>query len=293
MFESKHKKVLAIATTLVLVIGGVLLIWTLKNPKEPILVEVSPSISPSPSPIEIPTPTPSIVVSPFNARLSYVQQELLSAGFNVQDIQKIISDQRIKKYPVKEVIYRAPNWQLIEDKLYSSTFVQMGKEYIKAHQAAFDKAEADFGVPKEVLAGIIAIETEFGKSSGATPTFNALYSRMEQWPEEKWKSQASQLIALAKYCLNSGKDCFEIKGSYAGAIGIVQFMPYSLLTWGIDGNLDGEINLYDPVDALPSAANFLIKHGWNDDQLKAIAGYYGSSIGYPAIVLKYAELLKK
>jgi membrane-bound lytic murein transglycosylase B len=114
---------------------------------------------------------------------------------------------------------------------------------------------------------------------------------MKQWPATQWISQANELIALSKYCLNSHIDCFGIKGSYAGAFGIVQFMPSSLLAYGVDGNHDGVVDLSTPADAIPSAANFIKSHGWQQDQLLALTHYYGSSIGYPSIVLAYASLL--
>ena len=68
-------------------------------------------------------------------------------------------------------------------------------------------------------------------------------------------------------------------------------MPDSLLNYGIDGNRDGLVDLYNPADAIPSAANFLARHNWSGDNTKALAGYYGSSVGYPEIVLNYASLL--
>ena len=251
-------------------------------PETPTATPISTTI---PSPTSTPKPAPL-------TRLGYVRQQLLADGFNATQVESILADTRLKMYPIAQVAYKAPDWTVIKQKLYDPAFVQKGKDYIIANQAVFDKAQQDYGVPKEVLAGIIAIETEFGVSSGTTLTFNALYSRMEEWPATAWQAQADQLIALSTYCLNSKLDCFGIKGSYAGALGIVQFMPDSLLRYGVDGNADGVIDLYNPADAIPSAGNFLVRHGWQTDETKALAGYYGSSVGYPEIVLMYASLLK-
>jgi len=224
--------------------------------------------------------------------MEYVQKQLLDAGFEAPRVSTLLTDKRIKLYPIKTVAYKEPDWQLIKDKLYGESYVQRGNDYIALHQAAFDAAERDYGVPKGILAGIIAIETAFGTNTGTTGTFNALYSRMQQWPSTTWQGQAAQLTALAKHCLQSKIDCFTIQGSYAGAMGIVQFMPISLLAYGVDGDKNGSVDLLNPVDAVPSAANFLVGHGWNEDQLKSIARYYGSSVGYPEIVMHYATLLK-
>lgn len=228
-----------------------------------------------------------------SARVTYVKQQLIKAGLSKTSVNKLFIDKRIKIYPKQKVSYKKPNWVVIEHKLTAPQFIEEGRGYIASHSAAFEKAQADYGVPKGVLAGVIAIETDFGKNSGSYVTFNALYSRMRQWPAASWKTQAGELIALSKYCLNSGLDCFKVKGSYAGAFGLVQFMPSSLLAYGVDGNGDGIINLHLAEDAIPSAANFLKNHGFQENQLLALTRYYGSPVGYPGIVLKFANLVEE
>ncbi len=227
-----------------------------------------------------------------NVRVNYVKKQLISSGLDSASVRKLLADKRLRLYSVKVVAYKKPNWKIIEQKLYSPASLQTGADYIRANQVIFDQAEQNFGVKKEVLAGLIAIETDFGKNSGGYTVFNMLYSRLIHWSQTRWKHQADELVALSKYCLQSNLDCFGIKGSYAGAFGLVQFMPSSLLDYGVDGDNDGVIDLSQPADAAPSAANFLKAHGWQDDQLKALARYYGSFDGYPKIVLTYASLLR-
>lgn len=296
MSKSTYLKIFAIAVGLTVFAGVGYFVYINSKNHNSVTVQTSntplqETPSPSAIPTSIPTSSPTPVATSVT-RLGYVRQQLVADGFSATQVASILADARLKMYPITQVAYKAPDWNVIKLKLYDPAFVQRGKDYIVAHQAVFDSAEKDYGVPKEVLAGIIAIETEFGVSSGTTLTFNALYSRMEQWPTTTWKAQADQLIALSTYCLNSKIDCFGIKGSYAGALGIVQFMPDSLLTYGVDGNGDGVVDLYNPADAIPSAANFLIRHNWSADNIKALAGYYGSAIGYPEIVLHYASLLR-
>lgn len=235
-------------------------------------------------------PTQVFAASP---RLEYVKQQLVKQGYSKTEVNKLFADKRLRLLPYKSVVYKDPDWNIITTKLTSPELVQEGKAYLAEHLAIFDKAEKDYGVPKEVLTGIIAIETHFGKNSGSYVVFNALQSRTRQWPNATWKRQAAQLIALSKYCLDSKIDCYTIKGSYAGAFGIVQFMPDSLLAYGVDGDANGRIDLHQEADAIPSAANYLAKHGYAEDPLKAIARYYGSSVGYPGIVMKFAELIKQ
>lgn len=263
---------------------------------------ILPSITPTPEPTLQPTstPIPAVVPSlsptpklPVNARTDYVRSKLTAAGIDISKFNTALADKRLVVYPVKTVAYKDPDWSIIEKKLYGAASVQKGKDYIAAHQAIFNQTEQEYGIRKEALAGLIAIETDFGKNAGTYPIFNVLYSRMMRWPTATWKAQADQLAAFTQYCTQSNIDCYSVKGSYAGAFGIVQFMPNSLLAYGVDGDHNGVIDLSKEVDAIPSAANFLKKHGWDQDQLKALARYYGSSIGYPGIVLTYADLLAK
>jgi len=254
---------------------------------------IGPVIVLSPTPTPEPTPTP--IIAPIqDERLGYVQTKLIESGLPEERVNQILTDSRRTLLPQRSVAYRAPNWTPIKRKIYAASFVQRGKSFIATHQAAFDAAERDFGVPKEIVAGIIGIETEFGKNTGSTPTFNAIYSRLNyKKPNENWRLEAERLIALSTYCMQSNLDCYNVQGSYAGAMGIVQFMPDSLMRYGIDGDNSGLIDLQNPADAVPSAANFLKQHGWAEDHHRALTRYYGNPVGYPEIVLHYATLLRK
>ncbi len=286
-----------------IIISGVGGVFLLKHQSrisdQTALIVISPTPTPIPQVTAIPalssspTPSPSAPALSKNSRVDYVRMQLFSAGIDAATFNNALADKRLVVYPVKTVAYKEPNWKAIEDKMYSPDFVQRGKNYLSMHQAVFDQAEQQFGVSKEALTGLIGIETEFGKNAGTYPIFNVLYSRTLRWPAISWQAQADQFVAFVMYCVQSKIDCYGIKGSYAGAFGIVQFMPNSLLAYGVDGDHDGIINLSQEADAIPSAANFLKKHGWDDDHLKSLARYYGSSIGYPGIVLTYADLLKK
>lgn len=233
------------------------------------------------------------IVHAANSRVTYVLDQLIQAGYPAAQVDSLFSDKRLVLYPVQAVAYKAPDWSVIEQKLYASASLQFGVDYIKANREVFEAAELRYGVPKEALAGLIAIETDFGRNTGHYSAFSVLYSRLVNWPEAKWQSQAAELVALGKYCLETKTDCYGINSSYAGAIGLVQFMPSSLLNYGVDGDRDGFIDLSKPADAIPSAANFLVEHGWLTNPALALTHYYGSSDGYPTIVLHYADLLSK
>jgi membrane-bound lytic murein transglycosylase B len=139
------------------------------------------------------------------------------------------------------------------------------------------------------------VESNLGQYLGNLTVFNVFYTRLLTSPEENWQWDAANLVALGKYCYIAKVDCYSIKGSNAGAFGLAQFLPYSAMEWGVDGNSDGVVNLFDEEDSIPSAANFLAHHGWSEDlqdQKAALRSYYGGGKQYPKAVLAYANALR-
>ena len=184
MLKSAYIKTLAITIGLVLFAGMGYFAYTYSKNQRTVISEatetpIPETLIPSATPVSTFSPVPSSPTKPVT-RLDYVREQLITDGFNLAQVETILTDSRLKLYTIKQVAYKEPDWAVIKQKLYDPAFVQKGKDYIIANQSVFDQAEKGFGVPKEVLAGVIAIETEFGVSTGTTLTFNALYSRMEQ-----------------------------------------------------------------------------------------------------------------
>lgn len=161
------------------------------------------------------------------------------------------------------------------------------------HEDALRRAEETYGVNREVLVSILRLESNLGQNSGRYIVFNAYYTYLLQSEaERKWKWAADNLVALASYCrARQETDCLSVLGSYAGAMGPAQFLPVSVLKWGRDGNGDEVVNPFEFDDALLSAANFLIEHGWREDKLQALQRYYGSGRDYPRAIMAYAQAL--
>jgi membrane-bound lytic murein transglycosylase B len=137
-----------------------------------------------------------------------------------------------------------------------------GKKFIQEKQDLLLAVEKKFGVDHQVLTGLVATETRFGQHRGDYLTFNALttlalkYTRRSSWAQK-------ELQALLEVF---SQDPLEVKGSYAGAVGLVQFMPTSIQHYGVDYDNDGKIDLAGWADALGSAANYLKKHGYKKGQ---------------------------
>jgi membrane-bound lytic murein transglycosylase B len=225
-------------------------------------------------------------------RVEYVISQLLGTGFSPQEAEALFSDPRLEAYPPRVIQPRKIDWDQIIAGLVAPASVRRGKEFLAEHGETLRRAEETYGVAKEVIAAVVRLESNFGQNSGRYVVFNAFYTFLIQSEEERrWKWAAENLVALAGYCKASGDDCFALRGSYAGALGPAQFLPASVEKFGRDGNGDGRINPFEFDDALFSAANFLIEHGWREDKVQALGRYYGSSNGYPRAILAYAEAL--
>lgn len=186
------------------------------------------------------------------------------------------------------------------------------RRFLEAHKTEFARAYSIYGVPPEIICGILRIETNYGIATklspnplGTHPAINQLLTLYVCRPARESSNRFvrrqrfafEQMKALLHTGHALGWDLFQIPGSRTGAIGLVQFEPSSL-DLAIDGDGDGKVDLFDPADAILSAANYLATRGWDGDrqhQSRAVCSYYGGDCrnrqtkDYLIAVLKYAN----
>jgi membrane-bound lytic murein transglycosylase B len=153
---------------------------------------------------------------------------------------------------VYRVIQRSLNPKLVQD----------GNRFLRLHAPAFKRAFDQFGVPPRVIAGIIGIETRFGRIMGSFPTLDTLATLgfLNERRSSFFRDEVNALLLLSH---EQGLNLAQLKGSFAGALGIPQFMPSSWRRYAIDFDGDGRVQLLQsPADAIGSVANFLREHGW-------------------------------
>lgn len=150
---------------------------------------------------------------------------------------------------------------------YRPIFVQpkrarQGADYINAHRELFEKAQAKYGVPAYMIAAILGVETRYGRYIGKDRVLDALATLAFDYPERSsfFTKELGEFITL---CIDEKLDCTHDVGSYAGAMGLGQFMPSSYAAYAVDGNGDGKRDLWhEPADIIDSVANYLAKNGW-------------------------------
>tara|TARA_B100001250_G_scaffold177320_1_gene152360 strand:- start:6468 stop:7352 length:885 start_codon:yes stop_codon:yes gene_type:complete len=137
-----------------------------------------------------------------------------------------------------------------------------GKKFIKENSALFDRAENEFGVPREIITSILGVETRYGKIKGSYRVLDSLATLGFDFPRRSkfFKSELVQFFILAR---ENNLDINSVQGSYAGAMGYGQFISSSYRAYAVDYDGDGSADLFNSVpDAVASIANYLKKHGW-------------------------------
>ena len=154
-------------------------------------------------------------------------------------------------------------------KSYRSRFVEprriaAGVAFWKQHRSVLERAEKQYGVPAEIIVGIIGVETIYGRNIGKFQTFAALSTLAFYYPPraELFRNELEALLLLAR---DEGRDPLSYRGSYAGALGLPQFLPSSVRSWAVDFDGDGKIDLATTADAIGSVAHYLADHGWTKD----------------------------
>ncbi len=139
--------------------------------------------------------------------------------------------------------------------------IKQGRDFMRKYRSAFKKAEKKYGVPAAYIAAIIGVESVYGKNVGKYPIFDTLTTlAFEKNRRNKFfKNQLEKFILLS---FRNKFDPKNVKGSYAGAIGLCQFMPSNYEPYGVDLSGDGRVTLQNPVDAIGSVANYLKQNGW-------------------------------
>ena len=136
------------------------------------------------------------------------------------------------------------------------------RKFYSENQAVIERVADEYGVPAELIVAIIGIETNYGKNMGSFRVADALATLGFDYPRraEFFQKELVELLRLAK---EEGSDVFAFKGSYAGAMGMPQFMPSSYRKWAVDYDRDGHRNIWGSVpDVAASVANYLKSHGW-------------------------------
>jgi len=160
----------------------------------------------------------------------------------------------------------AKNWAAYRARFVEPERMRAGAAFWRANQRALDAAHARYGVPPEVIVGIIGVETYYGRLTGGFRVLDALATLSFDFPAGRKDRSAFFRSELQHFLLLADAEGFapaSVKGSFAGAIGLGQFMPGSILRFSVDGDADGHIDMAgNATDVIFSVAHYLAVHGW-------------------------------
>jgi membrane-bound lytic murein transglycosylase B len=213
-------------------------------------------------------------IIPLQAHANYSQRE---------DVQQFI-DQMVSKYQFdKEKLtqwFSAANkldsvltsiskpaektltWKQYRPIFLTSKRIDGGVQFMKENRELLRRAETEYGVPAHIIAAIVGVETYYGKRSGGTAVFDSLTTLGFDYPPRAqfFRSELEQFLLLAR---EENIDVSEIQGSYAGAMGMPQFISSSYRHYAVDFDGDGKRDLWNnKADVIGSVANYFKQHGW-------------------------------
>jgi membrane-bound lytic murein transglycosylase B len=245
----------------------------------------SPDTTPAPQPSQnvavVETVSPIESINPDSLQ-SFLQMVSKNHQIPLSDLQLAFEDTKVIP-SVKKLVTPPPpgfqkNWKVYRSRFIEPRRLAAGQNFWATHRAFIEKTEKETGVPAEIIVSIIGVETIYGRHMGNFSVRDTLSTLGFDYPkahnkvarETLFKNQLEDLILLCwaeNRQAKPFKACLNQTGSFAGAIGLPQFMPGSIRRFAVDGDKDGKIDLRNsPEDAIASVANFLVVHGWVKDE---------------------------
>ena len=164
------------------------------------------------------------------------------------------------------------NWNAYHARFVESVRIAAGLKFWQENAEALERAQREFGVPAQIIVGIIGVETFYGQQTGNYRVIDALATLAFDFPRSHpraaqrsafFKAELEQFLGLYQ---RSAEDPLAVRGSYAGAMGLPQFMPSSWAKYAVDFDGDGKVDLLrNPSDAIGSVANYFKSFGWQRD----------------------------
>ena len=192
--------------------------------------------------------------------------ELVSVyGFDRMYVEDVLSDAKKQQKIIDSISKPAEftwTWERYKKLFIEEKRIKNGKRFIQNNMNTLERAEKEFGVPKEIITSILGVETRYGKIMGNYRVIDSLTTLGFDYPRRAsfFKDELTKFFLLTR---ENNLDIFSVKGSYAGAMGYGQFISSSYRAYAIDFDGDNSVDLFNSVDdAIGSIANYLKIHGW-------------------------------
>jgi membrane-bound lytic murein transglycosylase B len=196
---------------------------------------------------------------------SFIREMTTVHGFPSEQLTTLFA-QVERKQSILDAISRPAEkskpWSEYRPIFITDARISRGVNFWQQHEAALLRAQHEYGVEPQVIVAIIGVETFYGGNTGSYRVVDALSTLSFDYPARApfFRQQLKEFLLLAR---EQQVEPLDLKGSYAGAMGLPQFMPSSYRAFAVDLDGDGKINIWtDPDDAIGSVANYFKQHGW-------------------------------
>jgi membrane-bound lytic murein transglycosylase B len=250
----------------------------------------------------------------------YLAERLRLRGVAEEDIAAIYRSPEMPPFSFVPFKLKPRESHSIYSGFHTTPHFRLGANFIRLHRLEFDRMEKNLKVPREIVAAILVVESQIGRNTGKEVVLYRLsrvssvgdpanvrrnFDILKQQDgsvtlpavEERAKYLETTFLpeipALIEISKRNKINILRVRGSIAGAFGLPQFLPSAFLRYGFDGNRDGFVSLYNEVDALWSAANYLASHGYREElplsERRAILWRYNKSDAYIDTILVVAR----
>ena len=199
----------------------------------------------------------------------FVNEMTRDHGFAAEQLLEIFQSVE-RKQAILDAISRPAEkvkpWKDYRPIFITDSRISRGVDFWRQHEAVLERADKEYGVPPQVIVAIIGVETFYGGNTGSYRVVDALSTLGFDYPPRSpfFRQQLKEFFLLAR---EEQVDPLALKGSYAGAMGLPQFMPSSFRAYAVDFDNDGQINIWtNPTDAIGSVASYFKHHGWTAGQ---------------------------
>jgi membrane-bound lytic murein transglycosylase B len=207
--------------------------------------------------------------------LRFMDELVERHGFVREELQTLFRKVNFQPAVIKSITPPrdpgAKSWRNYRAIFVNDQRIGAGQRFLAQHEETLARASREFGVPREIIVAIIGVETVYGRNLGSYRVVDALSTLAFDYAPRSafFRSELEHYLLFAR---EAGMDVFSLRGSFAGAFGLPQFMPSSYRRFAVDYDGDARANLVSsPADAIGSVGNFLKAHGWRRDAPIAFA----------------------
>ncbi len=210
--------------------------------------------------------TPFVAAAPKDRQAAvqtFIDDMAARHGFDPARLLGWMSKARFRKDIIRAISRpaEARPWSQYRPIFLTRARIEGGERFWRTHRATLEQAQERFGVPPEIVTAIIGVETRYGAHTGRYRVLDALSTLAFGYPKRAgfFRAELEQFLLMTR---EQKLDPLALKGSYAGAMGLGQFIPSSYRAYAVDFDGNGKADLWDPEDAIGSVANYFARHGW-------------------------------